>query len=90
MDNVVWPYPFLLYGYNQVVWWSHLVEKKDLDVPLIVANTKQHDELMPRLSRDYSKEKYSLRPGEDLHLYIEKGLLGRCCGFGMIASRAIN
>jgi len=75
VDNVVWPYPFLLYGYNQVVWWSHLVEKKDLNVPLIVANTKQHDELMPRLSRDYSQERYSLRPGEELHLYIEKGLL---------------
>lgn len=75
VDNVVWPYPFLLYGYNQVVWWSHLVEKKDLDVPLIVANTKQHDELMPRLSRDYNQERYSLRPGEELHLYIEKGLL---------------
>ncbi len=74
VDNVVWPYPFLLYGYNQVVWWSHLVEKKDLNVPLIVANTKQHDELMPRLSRDYSQERYSLRPGEELHLYIEKGL----------------
>ncbi|MBW1767043.1 MAG: TIGR03663 family protein [Deltaproteobacteria bacterium] len=75
VDTVVWPYPFLLYGYNQVVWWSRLVEKKDLDVPLIVANTKQQDELMPRLSRDYIQEKYSLRPGEDLHLYIEKGLL---------------
>jgi hypothetical protein len=75
VDNVVWPYPFLLYGYNQIVWWSRLVEQKYLDVPLLVANAKQHDELIARLSREYNREKYSLRPGEDLHLYIEKGLL---------------
>jgi len=68
-----WPYPFLLRGYDQVVYWRRI--PKGLDAEIVVARDNQYDELPPGFKENYQREKYKIRRGLNLELLISKKLL---------------
>jgi len=77
VSDEVWPMPFLLYGYKQVIWWSKIPKDfEKSDYLLILARDTQNQAVKSIIEkrRKYHQENYRMRPGVNLQLFIAHNL----------------
>lgn len=68
LSDPEWPYPFLLAGYKKVYYWRKIVDP--ISAKIVVARDSQYAEVLPKLKKNYSEEKFTVRPGLDMVLFI--------------------
>jgi len=68
LSDPEWPYPFLLAGYKKVYYWRKIVDP--ISAKIVVARDSQYADVLPKLKKNYTEEKFNVRPGLDMILFI--------------------
>lgn len=74
-DADYWPLPWYLRRFSTVGYWVELPEVVDADV--IISDSRLGEYVQKRVARAYQFEFHGLRPGVNLHAWIEKDLWDR-------------
>lgn len=64
-----WPLVYYLRDFRNAQWWGRLIDSPD--APLIVASSKQEEEIDRRLKHTYAKERFLIRRGVSAILYSQ-------------------
>ncbi len=67
-----WPLPWYLREYKNAKFWGNVINNPD--APVIIVDKNGEKELQKKLKGDYKKERFVLRPGVWLSVYIQQGL----------------
>ncbi|HHT9159506.1 MAG TPA: flippase activity-associated protein Agl23 [Candidatus Brocadiaceae bacterium] len=67
-----WPLPWYLREYKNAKFWGTVIDNPN--APVIIVDKSGEDELKKRLKGDYKKERFVLRPGVWLVVYVQQGL----------------
>lgn len=68
LSDPEWPFPFLLAGYKKVFYWRRIVDP--ISAKIVVARDSQYADVLPKLKRKYTEEKFNVRPGLDMILFV--------------------
>ncbi|OHB99856.1 MAG: hypothetical protein A3G70_07915, partial [Planctomycetes bacterium RIFCSPLOWO2_12_FULL_39_13] len=67
-----WPLPWYLREYKNAKFWGTVIDNPN--APVIIVDKSGEDELKKKLKGDYKKERFVLRPGVWLVVYVQQGL----------------
>ena len=67
-----WPLPWYLRDYKNAKFWGRVIDNSN--APVVIVDKSGEDNLKKKLKGDYKKERYVLRPGVWLVVYIQQGL----------------
>ncbi|HHT9105221.1 MAG TPA: flippase activity-associated protein Agl23 [Candidatus Wujingus californicus] len=67
-----WPLPWYFREYKNAHFWGRMID--NLSAPVIIVDKSGEDELKKKMKGDYKKERFILRPGVWLNVYMQKGL----------------
>ena len=70
-----WPLEWYLRDYTGVSYWGKVIDRPD--APIVIAKNQDQVLLESRLSDEYRKESYQIRPGVSIVLYVDQGLWDR-------------
>ena len=67
-----WPLPWYFREYKNAHFWGKMIDNPN--APVIIVDKSGEDDLKKKMKGDYKKERFILRPGVWLNVYMQKGL----------------